>query len=77
MPAPTSATPTIVGTCIHALSTVTTLAADGSHHDLRVNELKTGQYVLAAGASHALTFSEVVGIPHSSSQENFVKVSTW
>jgi hypothetical protein len=67
-------TTTETGTCIHGWSTVTVLGNDGSQTETRISDLKQGQSVLAAGASGAKFFSEVVGLPHSKSREHFVKI---
>jgi len=67
-------TPT-TGTCVHASSTVTALAADGSHHQLRLSDVGVGQRVLAVDDSRNEMFAEVVALPHSPSAESFVKIT--
>ena len=67
-------TTTESGTCIHGWSTVTVLGDDGSQRETRISDLEQGQLVLAAGATGAKFFSEIVGLPRSKSRENFVKI---
>ena len=73
-PPPSHAVAVIEGTCIHASSTVTKLLPDGRRLDLAVSSVRVGDRLVAVDDQHKEVAAMVVGLPHSPSTEDFMRI---